>query len=129
METTTNNKQNSQHDNYTGVSDIGRLMAAPASVEHVINVDPNDESAVMKVWVKDLTFLKMQEAIKSFVSITGTGSVDLDLAGYWKYMMKECVTRTEPNLSMTQLMGLNSHVGQQLTALLPQPQDLISGPL
>lgn len=129
METTTNNKQNSEHDNFTVVSDINRLMAAPTAVEHVLNVDPDDESAVMKVWVKDLTFLKMQEAIKSFVSITGGGNVDLDLAGYWKYMMKECIERTEPNLSMTQLMGLNSHVGQQLTALLPQPQDLISGPL
>tara|TARA_R110002020_G_scaffold67434_2_gene177061 strand:+ start:2448 stop:2762 length:315 start_codon:yes stop_codon:yes gene_type:complete len=104
-------------------------MAAPAAVEHIINVDPNDESAIMKVWVKDLTFLKMQEAVKSFVSITGGGNVDLDLAGYWKYMMRECIERTEPNLSTTQLMGLNSHVGQQITALLPQPQDLMSGPL
>jgi len=129
METTTTNSNKSQHDNYTVVSDIGRLMAAPAAVEHIINVDPNDESAIMKIWVKDLTFLKMQEAVKSFVSITGAGNVDLDLAGYWKYMMRECIERTEPNLSATQLMGLNSHVGQQITALLPQPQDLIAGPL
>ena len=129
METTTTNNNKSQHDNYTVVSDINRLMVTPTPVEHVINVDPDDESAMMKVWIKDLTFLQMQEAVKSFVSITGGGNVDLDLAGYWKYMMKECITRTEPNLSMTQLMGLNSHVGQQLTALLPQPQDLISAPL
>jgi hypothetical protein len=129
METTTNNKTASQHDNYTVVSDIGRLMAAPAEVEHTIRVDPDDESAVMKVWVKDLTFLKMQEAIKSFVSITGAGNVDLDLAGYWKYMYAECVSRTQPNLTMIQLMGLNTYVGQQITALLPQPQDLITGPL
>jgi|TARA_R100000315_G_C5219844_1_gene131967 hypothetical protein len=104
-------------------------MAAPAEVEHTIRVDPDDESAVMKVWVKDLTFLKMQEAIKSFVSITGAGNVDLDLAGYWKYMYAECVSRTQPNLTMIQLMGLNTYVGQQITALLPQPQDLITGPL
>tara|TARA_R100000005_G_C4970053_1_gene183370 strand:+ start:314 stop:685 length:372 start_codon:yes stop_codon:yes gene_type:complete len=122
-----NNK--SQHDNYTVISDINRLMVAPAAVEHIIKVDPEDETAVMKIWVKDLTFLKMQEAIKSFVSITGTGNVDLDLAGYWKYMMRECIERTEPNLSMTQLMGLNTYIGQQITALLPQPQDLIAGPL
>ncbi len=118
-----------QHDNYTVISDINRLMVAPAAVEHIIKVDPEDETAVMKIWVKDLTFLKMQEAIKSFVSITGTGHVDLDLAGYWKYMMRECIERTEPNLSMTQLMGLNTYIGQQITALLPQPQDLIAGPL
>jgi|TARA_R100000084_G_scaffold93739_1_gene47544 hypothetical protein len=128
METTAVNNK-SQHDNYTVISDINRLMVAPAAVEHIIKVDPEDETAVMKIWVKDLTFLKMQEAIKSFVSITGTGNVDLDLAGYWKYMMRECIERTEPNLSMTQLMGLNTYIGQQITALLPQPQDLIAGPL
>ena len=128
METTAVNNK-SQHDNYTVISDINPLMVAPAAVEHIIKVDPEDETAVMKIWVKDLTFLKMQEAIKSFVSITGTGNVDLDLAGYWKYMMRECIERTEPNLSMTQLMGLNTYIGQQITALLPQPQDLIAGPL
>lgn len=128
METTAVNNK-SQHDNYTVISDINRLMVAPAAVEHIIKVDPEDETAVMKIWVKDLTFLKMQEAIKSFVSITGAGNVDLDLAGYWKYMMRECIERTEPNLSMTQLMGLNTYIGQQITALLPQPQDLIAGPL
>ena len=128
METTAVNNK-SQHDNYTVISDINRLMVAPAAVEHIIKVDPEDETAVMKIWVKDLTFLKMQEAIKSFVSITGTGNVDLDLAAYWKYMMRESIERTEPNLSMTQLMGLNTYIGQQITALLPQPQDLIAGPL
>lgn len=121
--------QETQNNNYTVVSDINSLMAARAPKEHVIHVDPENESSIIKVWVKDLTFLKMQEAVKSFVSISAGGGVDLDLAGYWKYMITECVERTEPQMSKGQLMGLNAHVGQQLTALLPQPQDLVAGPL
>lgn len=126
QETTQNRAQNK---NYTIVSDIGNLMAAPAAREHTVRVNAEDENMVMKVWVKDLTFLQMQEAVKSFVSIDAGGGIDLDLAGYWKYMMDKCVERTEPNLSKAQMMGLNAYVGQQLTALLPQPQDLVSAPL
>ena len=127
QETKQQNKQ--PNENYTVVSDINQLMVAPAASEHTIRVDPENEHTVMKVWIKDLTFLQIQEAVKSFVTISAGGGVDLDLAGYWKYMMEKCVERTEPNLTHTQMMGLSAYVGQQLTALLPQPQDLIAAPL
>lgn len=126
-ETTTQNK--TQNENYTVISDIDRLMVASAAREHTVRVDADDENAVMKVWVKDLTFLQMQEAVKSFVAIGGDGGIDLDLAGYWKYMIEKCVERTEPKLSKIQMLGLNAYAGQQLTALLPQPQDLVAAPL
>ena len=128
-QTETTEKNRARNENYTIVSDINNLMVSPAAREHKVRVDAEDESLVMKVWVKDLTFLQMQEAVKSFVSIDAGGGVDLDLAGYWKYMKDKCIERTEPNLSKTQMMGLSAYVGQQLTALLPQPQDIVSAPL
>ena len=110
------------------VNDISSLLVTGGAKMHEIQVDP-ENNLMMRVWVKELTFLQMQDAIKSFVDINAEGGVNLDLAGDWRYMMEKCIERTEPNLSTTQLMGLNSYVGQQITALLPQPQDLISGPL
>ena len=73
--------------------------------------------------------MQMQNAIKTFVNIKGDGGIDIDLASYWKHMFTECIERTEPRLTPTQMMQLQPYVAQQLTALLPQPQDLISTPL
>jgi|TARA_R100000152_G_C6709399_1_gene137284 hypothetical protein len=94
---------------------------------HEIQVDP-ENNLVLRVWVKELTFLQMQAAIKSFVEISAEGGVNLDLAGYWRYMMDECIERTEPQMTKTQMLGLKASIAQQITALLPQPQDLM-GPL
>tara|TARA_R100000152_G_C6780899_1_gene214319 strand:- start:4175 stop:4444 length:270 start_codon:yes stop_codon:yes gene_type:complete len=83
----------------------------------------------MKVNVRDLSFIDMQKAIKSFVSIEMDGGIEIDLAGYWRYMMEKCIVSTEPSLSVVEMTGLNQFAGQQLTSVLPQPQDLLSGPL
>jgi len=129
MEEKTQQQNRQQNNNYTVISDINQLMAQSTPREHVVQINADDESVVMKVWVKDLTFLQMQEAVKSFVSIGGDGNIDLDLAGYWKYMMEQCIDHTEPKLTRTQMLGLSTYAGQQITALLPQPQDLVSDPL
>jgi hypothetical protein len=111
------------------VSDITRLLAKSAATEHTIRVDPDDENLVMKVWVKELAFMKMQEAVTSFMNISAGGDVTLDLAEYWKFIFRNCIERCEPTLSTTQLLALNAYVAGQLTAVLPQPQDLVAGPL
>ena len=63
------------------------------------------------------------------IEIEDSGEVEIDLAGYWKYMYEKCIVSTEPNLSKAQLMGLNGYVGSQVSAILPQPTDLLTGPL
>ena len=71
----------------------------------------------------------MQEAIKTFVKITTNGSIDMDLATYWKYMFAEAIDKTEPRLTIPQMLSLRPYIAQQITALLPQPQDLMTNPL
>ena len=109
------------------VNDISSLLVKSGAQMHEIQVDP-ENNLVLRVWVKELTFLQMQAAIKSFVEISAEGGVNLDLAGYWRYMMDECIERTEPQMTKTQMLGLKASIAQQITALLPQPRDLM-GPL
>ena len=110
------------------VNDISSLLVTGGAKMHEIQVDP-ENNLMMRVWVKELTFLQMQDAIKSFVDINAEGGVNLDLAGYWRYMMEKCIERTEPQMTKTQMLGLKTSVAQQITALLPQPQDLMMDPL
>ncbi len=111
------------------IADKSSLLVKSGVTEHIIRVDPSNESLVMKVNVRDLSFIDMQKAIKSFVSIEMDGGIEIDLAGYWRYMMEKCIVSTEPSLSVVEMTGLNQFAGQQLTSVLPQPQDLLSGPL
>jgi len=115
--------------NGTVISDPSTLLANSAVTEHTIRVDPDDESLVMKVRVRELSFMDMQSAIKTFVAISTDGGVEIDIAGYWKYMFDKCVVSTDPTIGRGQLNALNQFVGSQLSAILPQPQDLLAGPL
>ena len=105
------------------------LLVNTSAKEHMISADPDNPDIGLKVWVRDLSFIQMQNAIKTFLNITATGNVDIDLAAYWKHMFAECIEKTEPRITPTQMMQLQPYVAQQITALLPQPQDLISNPL
>ena len=120
-------KTNSQETKSTLVNDISSLLVTSGAQMHEVQVDP-EKDLFVRVWVKELTFLQMQDAIKTFVDINADGGVNLDLAGYWRYMMEKCIERTEPEMTKTQMLGLKASVAHQITALLPQPQDLM-GPL
>lgn len=122
-------KEEKNPKNEVVVDDISKLLNNDAVTEHTIRVDPNDASLVMKVQVRQLSFFDMQNAIKSFVNLSSAGEVEIDLAGYWRYMYEKCIVSTTPSLSLTQLTGLNAFVGSQLTTILPQPQELLAGPL
>lgn len=99
------------------------------ATEHEIQVNEDDDNAVMRVWVKELSFMQLQDAVKSFVSIKPNATVDIDLAAYWKYMFAEAIEKTEPRLTIPQMLSLKPFVAQQIIALLPQPQDLMANPL
>ena len=111
------------------IADPMSLLVRSQSAEHEIQADENDPDVIVKVWVKELSFMQLQEAIKTFVTITTAGGVDINLAEYWKYMFAEAIEKTEPRLSIPQMLSLRPFIANQITALLPQPQDLMSGPL
>ena len=111
------------------VNDVSLLLNNGATTSHTLSVDPDKPNLVMEVEIRDLSFLDMQSAIKSFINISAAGEVEIDLSGYWRYMYEKCVVSTNPQLSKSQLLGLSQYVGTQLSAVLPQPTDLLSGPL
>lgn len=108
------------------VEDISSLLVNANSQQHDILVS---EDSILKVWVREISFLDAQGALKECVSVSPTGDVEIDLAGYWKYMLNTCVDKTEPVLSTAQIYALKPEIASQLTALLPQPGDLMTGPL
>jgi len=111
------------------VDNAASLLVTTNANEHMVRADPDNPDIGLKVWIREISFIQMQNAIKTFLNITATGGVDIDLAAYWKHMFAECIEKTEPRLTPTQMMQLQPFVAQQITALLPQPQDLVNNPL
>lgn len=111
------------------LENIDGLLVDNTTTLHEIPVDPGDPNVIIRVWLKDLSFLKAQEAIKEVVQITPDGIVEIDFGGYWKFMFNECIDKTEPNLSLAQLLALKPEIAIKITALLPQPEELVTGPL
>jgi len=77
----------------------------------------------MEVWVRDITFFDVQKAAQSMFSMQGN-DVSLNLDGYWRYAFSEWVVRTNPELTVDDMMNLNAYVGQQIASLLPKPDEL-----
>ena len=109
------------------VSDVNALLVRSAAEPHDI---PIGDDEYLRVWVKPVTFLQKQRAIKEVVSLNGTtGEVAIDLEGYWKHMLTTCIDRCEPQIGKAQMLSLRPDILEKITGLLPQPQDLIAGPL
>ena len=109
------------------VSDVNALLVRNVSEPNDIPVGDNE---YLRVWIKPITFLQKQRAVKEVVSLNGTtGEVGIDLEAYWKHMLTTCVERCEPEMSKAQMLSLRTDIIEKITALLPQPQELITGPL
>lgn len=81
------------------------------------------------VFVKPLSWVEQQEAMSQFVSFkTGTdGEVapNIDLGGYWRYVLTNCIVKTEPTLSKNDLLNLTPEVGDAVRTVLPDLNDII----
>ena len=91
---------------------------------HEIPVDPDDPDMVMEVWIRDISFLDIQRAAQEMFSVGKDGEVAIDLESYWGYAFSHWVTKTNPELTPEEMMNLNGFVGEQLSRLLPNPQQL-----
>ena len=82
------------------------------------------------VYVKPLSWVAQQEAMSNFVSFkTGSdGEVapNIDLGGYWKFVLINCIVRTEPSLSKNDLLNLTPEVGDVIRTVLPDLNDIIT---
>jgi hypothetical protein len=91
--------------------------------KHKIRVDPDDESAIIEVWVREISFLDIQAAAQEMF-LVANGDVALNLKGYWKFAFTNWVTKTNPSLTTEEMLSLKGYVGEQLSKVLPQPNEM-----
>jgi hypothetical protein len=90
---------------------------------HEVQVDPENPDSVMEVWVRDITFLDVQNAAQRMFLIV-QGEATLDLAAYWEYAFSNWIVRTNPELDVQELLELNAFIGEQIASLLPKPDEM-----
>ena len=82
------------------------------------------------IFVKPLSWVAQQEAMSQFVSFKtgadGEVSPSIDLGGYWRYVFSNCIVRTEPELSKSDLLNLTPEVGEVVKTVLPDLNDIIT---
>jgi|SRR6056300_1679732 len=81
------------------------------------------------VFVKPLSWVEQQEAMSQFVSFKtgadGEVAPNIDLGGYWRYVLTNCIVKTEPQLSKNDLLNLTPEVGDAVRTVLPDLNEII----
>ena len=108
----------------TVIQNKNLLMRRNDEQKHEIGVDPDNPDIVMEVWIGDVSFFDIQKAAQEMFNISKDGEMSLNLEGYYKYAFTNWVVRTNPSLSTQELMKLKGYVGEQISALLPSPNEL-----
>ena len=101
------------------VSDKNMLFARTETMMHEIKVAP-DSDEVLKVWIKEPTWLQVEQAMGSVMDMSEDG-MNMDLNKMYRFMVDEFIEKTEPSLSALELMRLSPFVGAQLKEVLPNP--------
>tara|TARA_R100000152_G_C6680086_1_gene114176 strand:- start:173 stop:562 length:390 start_codon:yes stop_codon:yes gene_type:complete len=103
------------------VNDRNALFAQTETEMHLLKVSP-DRDEYMKVWVKEPTWLQVEQALSSVMKVDAkTQSLDLDMNEMYKFMVENFVEKTEPQLSGIELLRLSPYIGAQLKEVLPNP--------
>ena len=109
------------------VKDKSVLFALTEPTLHYVKVAPESDEH-LKVWVKEPTWLEVDKAMNSLMKIDAkTQSMDIDLNAMFRYMVENFVVKTEPHLSVLDILRLTPYVGNQLKEILPNPLDSMSG--
>jgi len=109
------------------VTDKSVLFALTEPTLHYVKVAPESDE-YLKVWVKEPTWLEVDKAMNSLMKVNAkTQSMDLDLNAMFRYMVENFIVKTEPNLTVVDILRLTPYVGNQLKEILPNPLDTMSG--
>lgn len=109
------------------VSEKNKLFANVETESHLLRVSP-DSDEYLKVWVKEPTWLQVEQALSSVMNVESGGqSFGLDLNKMYKFMVENFVEKTEPSLTAIDLLRLSPYVGAQLKEVLPNPFTDIMG--
>tara|TARA_R100001530_G_scaffold132693_1_gene105342 strand:+ start:509 stop:865 length:357 start_codon:yes stop_codon:yes gene_type:complete len=101
------------------VSDKNMLFARTETECHELKVTP-DSDEVLKVWIKQPTWLQVEQALSEVMDMSDEG-MNMDLNKMYKFMTEEFIEKTEPQLSALELLRLSPFVGSQLKEVLPNP--------
>jgi len=110
-------------NNQTVIQNKSLILKNDTSMKHVVRVDPDDEASVMHVWIRDLSFLDIQNAAQTMFNIVD-GELTFNLSGYWEYAFSNWITRTDPELTKEEIMSLKGYVGDQIAKIMPQPDEI-----
>ena len=105
------------------VNNKSLLLKKNDITKHQIGIDPKDESLVMEVCIRDISFLDIQAAAQEMF-IIDKGDVTMNLKGYWKFAFSNWITETNPSLTTDELLSLSGYVGEQISKILPQPNEI-----
>ena len=106
------------------VNDKSKLLNKTESTIHYVKIEPNGEE-YLKVWVKDPTFLQLEQAQMKLFNINAQAKdVQMDITEVYHYLFEAFIEKTEPSLGPLDLLRLNPYVGQQIKAILPDPFDV-----
>ena len=103
------------------VNDKNALFARTNTECHELRVSP-DSDEVLRIWIKEPTWLQVEQAINNVMKLDSTTqSIDIDLNSMYRFMCKEFIEKTEPELSTPEILKLSPYIGTQLKEILPNP--------
>ena len=108
------------------MAEASDFLASNTPVRHEVETP----AGLLVVYVKPMPWIQQQEAISQFVDFVIEDEEmrpTIDFGGYWKYVLTNCVKKTEPKMSKKDLMILSPEVGQALIDILPSIEDLMGG--
>ena len=97
------------------------LLSKNEPIEHEI-VTSEDE--IFKVWIKQLSFMDVIKA-SSILVTAGKEGLEMNVEAYYKHAFSSWITKSEPTLNKEELLTLNSDVGAQICAILPNSFDIL----
>ena len=109
---------------YQVVTDKSLLLKNNESVKYIVGIDPDDDTQVMEVWIRDISFLDIQGATQRMFSFEN-GQMKLDLEAYFHYAFGNWIVKTNPSLTNGQIANLKGHIGDNISKLLPKPKELM----
>jgi hypothetical protein len=109
------------------LGDKSKLLVGTEAQLHYVRIAP-DSDEHLKVWIKEPTYLQLEQAqMKLFNMDMNNKEVSLDMNEVYRYLWDAFVDRTEPALSVIDLIRLKPYVGNQIKKILPDPFSLMDG--
>ena len=105
------------------VANKNLLLKNDQQTKHTIPIAPNEDAEVIEIWVRDISFLDIQAAAQRMIKVE-KGDVALDLAAYWEFAFSNWITNTNPKLTTDELLNLKGYIGEQISVILPQPNEM-----